>query len=184
MKSKFIILLLCSIVIGITACTNESLFNDPNSADLKSNAQKEASLNAGNTQISGIGYYADPTDCDYESQGAVFALKITGDLEGCLYVYVEDYGCSPSGTYRESGMEYFVGTYHGEEGTFWTNYKFEAKYEGCEDGFFVGAEIFGRCQHPIVEGSGTGVFEGVTGRVDFKDNVDTGEFPYKGHIMF
>ena len=77
----------------------------------------------------------------------------------------------------------FVGTYNGEEGTFWTNYRFEAKYEGCEDGFFVGAEIFGRCQHPIVEGSGTGVFEGATGRIDFKDNVDTGEFPYKGHII-
>jgi len=184
MKSKLIIMLVSSFAIGITACTNEPAMDESIALDLKAKTQQNSNVREGNTQISGIGYYADSNDCDYESQGAEFALKVTGDLEGCLYVFVEDYGCSPSGTYRESGMEYFVGTYNDEEGTFWTNYKFEAKYEGCEDGFFVGAEIFGRCQHPLVNGSGTGVFDGATGRIDFKDNVDTGEFPYKGHIKF
>ncbi len=69
-------------------------------------------------------------------------------------------------------------------GTFWTTYRFEAKYEGCSDGFFEGAEIFGRCQHPIQDGSGEGVFAGVTGRLDFKDNVETGDLPYRGHLRF
>ena len=45
-------------------------------------------------------------------------------------------------------------------------------------------EIFGRCQHPIVAGSGTGVFEGVTGRLDFKDDIAAGNFPYRGHFKF
>ena len=137
----------------------------------------------GSAQISGVGLYADPASCDYPGQGADFALVLTGDLEGCLYVFVEDHECSPSGTYREAGRELFLGTYHGESGSFWTNYKFEAKFEGCSDeGFFLGAEIFGRCQHPIADGSGEGIFEGITGRLDFKDEVDTGTFPYRGHL--
>jgi hypothetical protein len=41
-------------------------------------------------------------------------------------------------------------------------YKFEAKYEGCApDGSYLGAEILGRCQHPVVNSSGEGVFESV-----------------------
>ena len=110
---------------------------------------------------------------------------MTGDLEGCLYTYVDEFKCSPSGTYYEVGREYFVGTYKGEYGTFWTNYKFEAKYEGCaENGSYVGAEIKGRCQHPIVAGSSTGVFEGVTGRLDIKDDIAAGNYPYRGHFRF
>ena len=139
----------------------------------------------GATQIDGIGFFAEESDCDLAAEGADYALLLTGDLEGCLYVFVEDFDCSPSGTYRESGQEYFVGTYNGSSGTFWTDYKFSSKYEGCsEEGFFLGAEIFGRCQHPIVRGSGTGVFEGVNGRLDFKDDVAAGNFPYRGHLRY
>lgn len=139
----------------------------------------------GATQIDGIGYYAEVAECDFPAEGADFALRLSGDLEGCLYVFVESYECSPSGTYRETGSEYFVGTYNGTPGTFWTNYRFEAKFEGCsEDGFFLGAEIFGRCQHPIQNGSGTGVFAGVTGRLDFKDDIESGTFPYRGHLRY
>lgn len=136
----------------------------------------------GATQISGVGFFAGP-ECDAASQGATFALNMTGDLEGCVYVFVDDFNCSPSGTYRESGRELFVVTYGGATGTFTTTYKFAAKYEGCApDGSFLGAEIFGRCQHPLVRGSGTGVFQGATGRVDFKDDVQAGNFPYRGHL--
>jgi len=140
---------------------------------------------AGATQISGVGFF-DATDaCNSAGQGAAYALTLTGDLEGCHYFFVDDFECSPSGTYREVGREYFVGTYKGESGSFWTNYKFEAKYEGCaENGSYVGAEILGRCQHPIVTGSGTGVFEGVTGRLDFKDDIEAGNYPYTGHFRF
>lgn len=140
-------------------------------------------VRSGAIQIEGVGYFAE-SECDVAGAGADFALYLTGDLEGCLYVYVESYDCSPSGTYHESGQEHFVGTYNEQSGSFWTSYKFEAKYEGCEDGFYVGAEIFGRCQHPIQAGSGEGVFEGVRGRIDFKDDVETGTFPYRGHLKY
>ncbi|MFH6602782.1 hypothetical protein ACEZ3G_04785 [Maribacter algicola] len=178
MKTKKSIYLLAGLALTLMACTNE---NDA----LEESPLKTATLKAGATQIDGVGFYAEEADCDYVSEGADFALALTGDLEGCLYVFVEDYACSPSGTYREAGKEYFVGTYNGEFGTFWTTYKFEAKYEGCsEDGFFLGAEIFGRCQHPIIKDSGTGTFEGVSGRVNFKDDVVNFEFPYKGHLRY
>jgi hypothetical protein len=45
-----------------------------------------------------------------------------------------------------------------------------------------GVALFG--QHPIVEGSGTGILEGVTGRLYFKDDVEAGTFPYRGHLQF
>lgn len=144
-----------------------------------------ANNNPGGTQISGIGFYATTGECDYPGQGAAYAIRMTGDLEGCLYAFIDDYECSPSGTYREEGREYFVGTYNGQPGTFWTTYKFEAKYEGCaENGAPLGAEIFGRCQHPVTEGSGTGVFAGVTGRLNFKDDIEAGNFPYRGSLRF
>ena len=140
---------------------------------------------AGANQISGIGTYATTDECDDVTVGAAYAVKMTGDLEGCLYAFVDTYNCSPSGTYRESGREHFVGTYKGEAGSFWTTYNFESKFEGCAaDGAPLGAEIFGRCQHPIVKGSGDGVFKGVTGRLDFKDDIAAGNFPYRGHLLF
>jgi len=141
--------------------------------------------NGGNgaTQISGMGVYAETGECSSGGEGSSFALKLTGDLNGCLYVFIDDYECSPSGTYREEGREYFVGTHNGQSGTFWTTYKFEAKYEDC-DGGPLGAEIFGRCQHPITEGSGTGVFSGVSGQLNFKDDIEAGNFPYRGHLGF
>lgn len=142
-----------------------------------------ANNGSGATQISGVGFYATSGECDYESQNAVYAIKMTGDLQGCLYAFIDDYECSPSGTYREEGREYFVGTYNGQYGTFCTTYKFEAKYEDC-DGGPLGAEIFGRCQHPLVTGSGTGVFNGVTGQINFKDDIEAGNFPYRAHLRW
>src|SRR5262249_3663241 len=137
-------------------------------------------LAEGATQISGIGFFADPGECaDSEGNGADFALSMTGDLEGCLYVFVDTATCSPSGTYRETGNEIFVGQYTGEAGAFRTTYQFEAKYQDCPN---LGGEIVGRCQHPLIANSGDGVFEGVTGRLDFKDDVAAGNFPYRGHL--
>ncbi len=141
-------------------------------------------LARGAAQVSGVGYYATATECG-AVQGATYAVRMVGDLVGCLYVFVDDFNCSPSGTYRETGREYFVGTYNGGSGTFWTDYKFESKFESCApDGSYLGAEIFGRCQHPLKKGSGTGVFEGVSGRLDFKDDIAAGNFPYKGHLQY
>jgi hypothetical protein len=150
------------------------------------NGQGSASKTTnGATQLSGVGFF-DATDaCGAQSQGAAYSITMTGDFEGCLYTFIDEFECSPSGTYREIGREYFVGTYKGEAGSFWTDYKFEAKYEGCAaNGSYIGAEIKGRCQHPVVEGSGTGVFEGVTGWMAFKDDIEEGNYPYRGHLSF
>src|SRR5215210_2292478 len=138
-------------------------------------------LAEGATQISGSAVLDEADECDSGSVGADYAFIMTGDLEGCLYTFVGPHKSSPSGTYRETGTETFVGSYLGRSGTFETTYRFEAKYEDVAN--LIG-EIFGRCQHPIVEGSGTGIFEGVSGRLDFKDEVETGTFFYRGHLRY
>jgi len=148
----------------------------------------QASVSAkgtGASQVDGVGFLAEASECDAASLGAAYALKLTGDLEGCFYIFIDEFECSPSGTYREVGRDYFVGTYKGESGSFWTTYKFESKYEGCNpDGTPAGLEIFGRCQHPITNGTGEGVFAGVTGRLDFIDDIAAGDFPYRGHFRY
>jgi hypothetical protein len=143
-------------------------------------------LAEGATQISGVASFDEavpPPDCAPVTPPADYALVMSGDLVGCLYTFVdhETTQSSPSGTYRETGTETFVGSYLGKSGTFKTTYRFEAKYEDVDN--LVG-EQFGRCQHPIVEGSGTGIFEGVSGQLFFKDDVVTGEFFYRGHLLF
>jgi hypothetical protein len=107
---------------------------------------------------------------------------LTGDLTGCHYVFVEASRCLPAGAYYETGTETFVGTYNGQPGTFTTTYVFTAKYADCNA---LTGETAGRCQHPFVDGSGTGVFEGVReARLDMRDDVDAGNFPYRGHLLF
>lgn len=115
---------------------------------------------AGATQFSGVAYWHTEGQCaDPEAEGASYAVYMSGDLEGCLYSFAETSVMSPIGAYNEIGTEIFVGVYNGESGTFETMYRFAAKYTNNTD--FV--EVEGRCQHPIVAGCGTGVFEGMTG---------------------
>ena len=181
MKHKTFICLSLFLAVILFSCSKN---NNTVSQKLAIPEEQTAANNsAGATQVSGIGYYATAGECDYVTLGAAYAVRMTGDLQGCLYAFIDDFECSPSGTYREEGREYFVGTYNGQPGTFWTTYKFEAKYEDCNGGP-LGAEIFGRCQHPILEGSGTGVFSGVTGQINFKDDIEAGNFPYKGQLRF
>jgi len=181
MKHKNFICLSFFLAVILFACSKNN--NSVSQKETITEEQTSANNSNGATQISGVGFYATAGECDYESQGAVYAIRMTGDLQGCLYAFIDDYECSPSGTYREEGREYFVGTYNGQSGTFWTTYRFEAKYEDC-DGGPLGAEIFGRCQHPIVAGSGTGVFNGATGQINFKDDIEAGNFPYRGQLRF
>ena len=142
-----------------------------------------AALAGGATQISGVAFYADDarvhvTCDDPQGEGADYVpLVMTGDLEeGCLYTFIETSASSPSGTYRETGTEIFVSP--DGSSTFRTTYRFEGKYED------PATEIFGRCQHPIVEGSGTGIYEGVSGTLLFKDDIEAGNFPYRGHLQY
>jgi hypothetical protein len=139
-----------------------------------------SALAGGATQISGIGFYAEGDACDDpRGEGAAYAVIMTGDLEGCLYTFVDTAKSSPSGTYLETGRELFVASEGA--GMFRTTYRFEAKYEDPTD---PATEIFGRCQHPIVKGSGRGIYEGVTGTLFFKDDVEAGNFPYRGHLRY
>ncbi len=91
---------------------------------------KKNDIPAGAKKISGIGYLDAKDLCNSASQGAVYALNMTGDLEGCLYVFIDEYSCT-DGNYLEKGRELFIGTYKGKSGSFRTTYDFQAKYEGC-----------------------------------------------------
>jgi hypothetical protein len=141
----------------------------------------------GATQISGVAHFDDPPgrECALPPPGGVASdyppLVMTGYLDGCLYTDILTTESSPSGTYRETGTELFVSSDPERPGRFRTTYRFEAKYEDVDN--LVG-EIFGRCQHPIVEGSGTGDFEGVSGQLFFKDEVESGTFLYRGHLRY
>jgi hypothetical protein len=179
MINKTLICLIFCLALIIGCSKDKPVSQELAQSELRSD------LSNGAAQISGVAFYAEPGECDAAGQGADYALKMTGDLEGCLYGFIDEFDCSPSGTYREAGREYFVGTYKGEAGTFRTTYKFEGRYEGCpENGAPLGLEIFGRCQHPITVGTGEGAFEGVTGRVAFKDDVEAAKYPYRGHFNF
>ncbi len=189
---NFSLLLGLSLMLLLVACSKDD--NLPqyqsdlsSSSDLTPNSD-QAQLRNGATQISGLSRYPLDAETCADLGDAWYVLDLyEGNLVGCLFVTVESYDCLPSGVYLESGTEEFVGAYYDDdgtligEGTFSTAYFFSGKFEDCET---LAIEVFGRCQHPITPGSGTGVFEGVTGRIDFKDNVETGIFPYRGHLKF
>ena len=142
-----------------------------------------APASAATNQISGVGMFDTAGQCQDPPTGYEdFTRVMTGSLQGCWYtniVTATDNG-TPSGVYQERGKEVFVGSLNGgPEGTFTTTYKFTSKWDPDVS---TGSEVHGRCEHPIVVGSGTGGFQGATGRVDFKDDVVTGEFLYRGHI--
>src|SRR4051794_39434969 len=145
-----------------------------------------APANAATNQISGVAVLDTTNTCKGPPVGYEkyidFTQVMTGSLKGCWYTRIvgtKDNG-APSGVYIETGREIFVGSLDGgPKGTFTTTYKFESKWEPDVS---TGSEVHGRCQHPIVGGSGTGGFAGATGRVDFKDEVSTGRFFYRGHI--
>ncbi len=106
------------------------------------------------------------------------ALVMQGSLEGCWYTHIEHARTTKGNVYLEQGRELFIGRLDGGQvGSFTTTYRFEAKLAAD------GTEVRGRCQHPIVRGSGTGGFAGATGRLNFKDII--GEeitYVYRGHI--
>jgi hypothetical protein len=145
------------------------------------------SAGAASTRLSGDAIY-DEVQCPgpppgYEDFALYPGLAMTGSLEGCLYTNVITSKETPSGVYLETGEELFVGSLDGRAaGTFELTYKFESKFDPD-----TGLQLHGRCQHPIVEGSGTGGFEGAKGRLNFKDIINAGSpttYDYRGHIKF
>ncbi len=170
--------LLMTLALALTALTALMAFAAP------------AVANNGAIQIGGEALLEPhQTEPCYQTlpPGADYAFALIGDLEGCLYVFVESAQCSPSGTYRERGTELY--DIHGGAfgaGTFMTTYLGTMKWTDCVDGVPMGVEIFGRCQHPLIAGSGTGAFAGATGRLDFKDMVKLvpPRFPFRGHLQW
>lgn len=130
----------------------------------------------GNTQISGVGVFTSTTECPADSPNVYPPIKMTGGLVGCWYTdKVEVVLTTVSGAYQERGTETFIGCLSDGTtcGTFSTTYKFTARYAPN------GSELHGHCEHPFA--IGTGDFAGILGQVNFKDNVQTGEFFYAGH---
>ena len=142
--------------------------------------------NAATNQLSGTAYY-DAVKCPgppagYEDFTSYDGLRDDGQPSKAACTRRSSTTKeTPSGVYLESGEEVFVGSLDGGPvGTFATTYKFESKWD---PDVTSGVEVHGRCQHPIVEGSGTGGFEGAKGRVDFKDIIgDPVTYVYRGHI--
>lgn len=156
-------LVLCSALLGLLPLTGTA----------------SAAGRASTAQIDGVAKVDTGNVCTEIDD--LFTLTLTGSLEGCWYTTVlEVVQTTPSGGYRERGEETFIGCLADGTnrtcGSFDTTYQFEAKYQ-TEAPF---AEIHGRCQHPIVRG--TGGFAGITGRVDFKDDIVNSCFYYRGHI--
>lgn len=104
-----------------------------------------------------------------------------GGLLGCWWVDTitpdpfDPASYTPSGTAVFSGTEHFTGCVNSDGdavcdpnepfGTFSMTFTFTAKFDAD------GNEVHGRCHHPIV--SGTDDFAGVTGVVNFTDDVTT-----------
>ncbi len=139
----------------------------------------------GVTQVSGIAYPPgtgpDPGRECVDFPGANYVIYLTGDLDGCLYGFIDNsQGPNAAGAYKEIATETFVGSYGSMKGTWMMTENFHGKYDLTTD-----LEIHGFCKHPIISGRGTGDFEGVGGRLDFKDDVSdplNPVFPYKGHL--
>jgi len=111
-----------------------------------------------------------------------YPVIVSGDLEGCWYTDVEEarHLGSPSGLYFEAGREVFVGEISGRAGTFSTTYRYEGKWD---PDFPTGTEIWGRCQHLIVPGSGTGGLRDVTGHIVRTDIATDGTVAlYRGFV--
>lgn len=140
-----------------------------------------ATATAGTTQVSGPSAY-NPACTPPASAGTAPAitgnyppLELAGSLDGCWYTYISDWKLNPSGTYQETGTELFVGCLNGTTcGKFTTTYTFTGKFTSSFE------EIHGRCQHAIT--GITGGFTGMSGVIQFKDDVDTGIAYYRGNL--
>jgi hypothetical protein len=136
--------------------------------------------------------------------GSSFALQMTGDLKGCLSIFVQGVTCEELPDfdhYTERGREAFVGTLHGKPGGFTTNYTVDAAYAKgfCQSqSLDISLELSGSCIHKIrgrsgVFTDGKGVFKLFDVITDVTGDPVTGEFTagsggnnflYSGSIHF
>jgi hypothetical protein len=132
---------------------------------------------SGATQVSGLftpDSVESPACTDHPA--ALQRGVMTGSLEGCWYVdTVTSEKVTPSGGYKATGTETFIGCLDDACGQLFTTFTFTAKFNAD------GTEDHGRCHHPIV--GGTGDFAGVTGVINMHD-LPNGCATYKGHLTF
>lgn len=149
-----------------------------------------ASAQGVSKRITAVNYFDGAAQCDAaitDADGAEPDLRtdMVGDLDGCLYVFFKSYSCAPNGVYTEEGVETYVGSgREGDDGTFETTYRFTAHFPSEEECNSYTNQIRGRCLHPIVAGSGTGDYRGVTGQFQMTDNVDEGTADLVGLLHF
>lgn len=177
-----------------------------NAKVLLAGALATATMASGNAALAtggrNIGFSGNSTFADCGSAGSDFALLMTGDLEGCLSIFVRGVTCKELGDfahYTERGREVFVGTLRGKQGRFATNYTVDAAYaKGFCQSFNYSLELSGSCIHKIhgrsgVFKDGEGVFTlfdvitnvtGDPGTGEFTAGSGANNFLYSGHIQF
>lgn len=133
---------------------------------------------AGNGSLAVRGTQLAYGTCGPNSDG----YEMTGDLVGCWWI--TDFQSKTDASkhnVRATGTELFEGWIGSLHGTFTTTFQYTAKMDGP---WVSSAEIHGRCHHPVVAGSGTGDFIGITGELRFKDVVDVNPpyYPYWGSL--
>jgi len=139
-------------------------------------ASGNAALATGDRSVAISG---NSTFADCGSAGSDFALLMTGDLKGCLSIFVQGSTCKELNGfdhYTERGREIFVGTWRGKQGRFITKYTVDAAYgQGFCQSLDFTLELSGSCIHNIDGRSGVfGDAEGVFTMFDVITNV-TGE---------
>jgi hypothetical protein len=111
------------------------------------------------------------SDCGVQKSD--YAILMTGDLEGCLSTFVESFKCKQLADYDlylEKGREVFIGTLHGKQGSFTTDYTFDAAYaKGYCKSFDSTQEVGGGCIHTIRRGRGA--FKNVEGVIKIIDVI-------------
>jgi hypothetical protein len=139
---------------------------------------------AASVQVSGLQTPAGPGLC--VDPGALASYTMQGSLLGCWYVDTFTPKSQPtSGTFQATGTERFAGCLDLDgdqacsggdpQGTLSFSFQFTGKADPV-----TGAAIHGRCQHPII--AGTGDFAGASGVITFKDDVTNGTSLYRGPI--
>jgi hypothetical protein len=119
-------------------------------------------LAGGSTAMAGgdkdIAINGNSTFSDCGAAGSDLALLMTGDLKGCLSVFIQDYTCEELADfdhYTERGRETFVGTWRGKQGRFATRYTVDAAYgKGFCQSLDYTLELSGSCTHHIDGRSG------------------------------
>lgn len=138
------------------------------------------------------------SDCGID--GSDLGLLMTGDLQGCLSIWVQESVCKERNGfdhYIERGREVYVGAWRGRNGRFATTYTVNAAYaSGFCQSFDFSLQLSGSCAHHVEGRSGVfanaeGVFTmfdmvtGVTGDAEtgaFAPGFGATSFLYSGRI--